>query len=44
MYSNLQEPDSELSSDAENIPVPIQIRRKVLLGATYCKKLVDENG
>jgi hypothetical protein len=44
MYPNLQDPDSESSSDAENIPVPVQKRRKVLSGATYRKQLVDENG
>jgi hypothetical protein len=43
MYPNLQDPDSESSSDAENIP-PFQKHRKLLSGATYHKQLVDENG
>jgi hypothetical protein len=43
MYPNLQDPDSESSSDAENIP-PVQKCRKLLSGATYRKQLVDENG
>jgi hypothetical protein len=43
MYPNLQDPDSESSSDADNIP-PIQKRRKLLSGETYRKQLVDENG
>jgi hypothetical protein len=44
MYPNLQDPDSESSSDADNIPVPIQKRWKLLSGETYRKQLVDENG
>jgi hypothetical protein len=44
MYPNLQDPDSKSSSDAKNIPVPVQKCRKVLLGATHRKQLVDENG
>jgi hypothetical protein len=44
MYPNFQDPDSKLSSGAENIIVSVQKRRKVLSGETYHKQLVDENG
>jgi hypothetical protein len=44
MYQNLQDHDSKSSSDAENIPVPVQKRWKVLSRTTYRKQLVDENG
>jgi hypothetical protein len=40
----VEDPDSELSSDEENIPIAVQKRRKVLSGETYHKQLVDENG
>jgi hypothetical protein len=43
MYPNLQDPNSESSSDANNIP-PIQKHWKLLSGETYRKQLVDENG
>jgi hypothetical protein len=44
MYPNFPDPDSKSSSDAQNIPVPVQKCWKVLLGETYHKKLVNENG
>lgn len=46
MYANyLWDSDSESSSDTENItPYYFQNHRKILSGATYCKKLVVENG
>ena len=43
MYPNLEDCDSESSSDAKNIP-PFQKHQKLLSGATYHKQLVDENG
>ena len=44
MHANLQDPNSESSSDApSNIP-PVQKCRKLLSRATYRKQLVDENG
>jgi hypothetical protein len=43
MYQNLQDPDSKSSSDAKNIP-PVQKNQKLLLGTTYRKQLVEENG
>ena len=44
MYPNLQDPNSESSSDGENIPVLVQKCQKVLSRETYHKQLVDENG
>jgi hypothetical protein len=41
--SKLQDPDSESSLDADNIP-PIQKCWKILSRATYRKQLEDENG
>lgn len=44
MYANLKDADSESSSDApSNIPL-VQKRWKILLGATYPKQMLDENG
>ena len=45
MYTNFQvHVDSTSSSDAQNIHIAPK-RRKILLGAAYCKAhLVDENG
>jgi hypothetical protein len=44
MYPNLQDPDSESSSDVENIPVLVQKHWKVLSREKYRKHFVDENG
>ena len=43
IYSLLQDPYLGSSLDAQDIP-PISKCRKLLSGARYCKKFIDENG